>query len=63
MAKIVVGLSGGVDSSYVFAVSDVQMSNSCGYEEEPEGGARCTICFNQRLEKTAEAVDILNGIN
>lgn len=26
-------LSGGVDSSYVFAVSDVEMSDSCGYEE------------------------------
>lgn len=24
-----------------------------GYEEYKEGGARCTICFNQRLEKTA----------
>lgn len=27
-------LSGGVDSSYVLAVSDAQMSDSCGYEEE-----------------------------
>lgn len=27
-------LSGGVDSSYVLAMSDVQMSDSCGYEEE-----------------------------
>ncbi len=27
-------LSGGVDSSYVFAVSDVGMSNSCGYEDK-----------------------------
>ena len=27
-------LSGGVDSSYVVAVSDVQMTDSCGYEEE-----------------------------
>ena len=26
-----------------------------GYEKEPEGGARCSICFRQRLEKTAEA--------
>ncbi|MBQ9853866.1 MAG: epoxyqueuosine reductase QueH [Bacilli bacterium] len=24
-----------------------------GYEKCKEGGARCTICFNQRLEKTA----------
>lgn len=27
-------LSGGVDSSYVLAVSDAKMSDSCGYEEE-----------------------------
>ncbi len=27
-------LSGGVDSSYVFALSDATMSDSCGYEEE-----------------------------
>lgn len=26
-----------------------------GFECEPEGGARCTVCFAQRLEKTAEA--------
>lgn len=25
-----------------------------GLEEEPEGGARCSVCFKQRLEKTAE---------
>ena len=25
-----------------------------GFEEEPEGGDRCGICFKQRLEKTAE---------
>ena len=24
-----------------------------GYEKEPEGGARCTLCFRQRLEETA----------
>lgn len=29
-----------------------------GHEEEPEGGSRCTICFNQRLEKTAEAAKL-----
>lgn len=29
-----------------------------GYEEEPEGGSRCTICFTQRLEKTAEAAKL-----
>lgn len=27
-------LSGGVDSSYVFALSDVTMSNSCGYDDK-----------------------------
>ncbi len=27
-------LSGGVDSSYVLAMSDVQISNSCGYDDE-----------------------------
>ena len=25
-----------------------------GYESEPEGGARCEICFEHRLQKTAE---------
>lgn len=25
-----------------------------GYEDEPEGGARCTICFTQRLYETAK---------
>ena len=25
-----------------------------GHEEDPEGGQRCSICFRQRLEKTAE---------
>lgn len=25
-----------------------------GLENEPEGGERCTICFNQRLRRTAE---------
>lgn len=24
-----------------------------GYEDEPEGGSRCSLCFRQRLEKTA----------
>lgn len=27
---------------------------SCGLENEPEGGSRCTECFKFRLEKTAE---------
>ena len=29
-----------------------------GHEAEPEGGSRCTICFTQRLEKTAEAAKL-----
>ena len=29
-----------------------------GLEGEPEGGARCTVCFTQRLEKTAEAASL-----
>lgn len=31
-----------------------------GLEEEPEGGARCQVCFAQRLEKTAETAQ-MNG--
>ena len=27
-------LSGGVDSSYVLAMSDVETTDSCGYDEE-----------------------------
>lgn len=30
-----------------------------GFEAEPEGGARCDICFRQRLEKTAECASLL----
>lgn len=29
-----------------------------GHEQEPEGGSRCTLCFTQRLEKTAEAAKL-----
>ncbi len=29
-----------------------------GLEKEPEGGARCTVCFRQRLEKAAETASI-----
>ena len=32
-------LSGGVDSSYVLAMSDVETTDSCGYDEE-----RCPVC-------------------
>ena len=31
------------------------LSLVAGHEEDPEGGDRCSICFRQRLEKTAEA--------
>lgn len=30
-----------------------------GLEAEPEGGKRCTGCFNQRLEKTAETAKLM----
>lgn len=30
-----------------------------GLGNEPEGGARCTVCFKQRLEKTAEEANML----
>ena len=29
-----------------------------GLEDEPEGGARCSVCFKQRLEKTAETASL-----
>lgn len=29
-----------------------------GLENEPEGGRRCTLCFEQRLEKTAETAQL-----
>jgi predicted adenine nucleotide alpha hydrolase (AANH) superfamily ATPase len=32
-----------------------------GYEDEPEGGARCTICFLMRMEKTCEYA-LMHGI-
>lgn len=31
-----------------------------GYEHFPEGGARCSICFNLRLDKTAKLAHDLN---
>ena len=34
--------------------NDIYETNIKGYEECPERGARCTICFNLRLEKTAK---------
>jgi epoxyqueuosine reductase len=29
-----------------------------GLENEPEGGARCSVCFRQRLERTAETASL-----
>lgn len=43
-------LSGGVDSSYVLAMSDVQMANACGYEEE-------RFDESKLAEKTAELLE------
>ena len=34
--------------------NEIYEKNIKGYEECPERGARCTICFNLRLEKTAK---------
>ena len=31
-----------------------------GYENEPERGSRCTICFDLRLSKTAQMAKLLN---
>ena len=31
-----------------------------GYEKEPEKGKRCSICFNLRLDKTAQVAKALN---
>ncbi|MCR5134358.1 MAG: epoxyqueuosine reductase QueH [Clostridiales bacterium] len=31
-----------------------------GLEEEPEGGARCGVCFIMRLQKTAETASLLH---
>lgn len=33
-----------------------------GLEDEPEGGSRCSVCFEQRLEKTAETAR-MNGFD
>lgn len=34
------------------------LNAASGLESEPEGGARCKVCFGQRLEKTAETASI-----
>ncbi len=37
-------------------------NNIKGLEDEPEGGGRCKVCFDLRLEKTAETA-LQKGIN
>lgn len=44
-------LSGGVDSSYVLAMSDVQMTASCGYEEERFDESGMAAATAQLLER------------
>lgn len=45
-----------IDSDYELEVYD---QLTCGLEDEPEGGARCTPCFKFRLEKTADLAEKL----
>ena len=40
-------LEGNYDPERYFEITE-------GYEKEPEGGARCTLCFRMRLEETAK---------
>ena len=40
--------------------NDIYESLIKGYEDCPERGDRCTICFNLRLEKTAKIASMLN---
>ena len=40
-------LEGTYDPERYFEITE-------GYEKEPEGGARCTLCFRMRLEETAK---------
>lgn len=40
--------------------NDIYESKIKGYENEPERGSRCTICFNLRLSKTALLAKELN---
>lgn len=39
--------------------NDVYEALIKGYEDEPERGSRCTICFNLRLEKAAKMAKML----
>lgn len=40
--------------------NDIYEDRIKGYENEPERGSRCTICFDLRLSKTAEMAKKLN---
>ena len=40
--------------------NDLYEESIKGYENCPERGSRCTICFNLRLKKTAEMAKLLN---
>ena len=40
--------------------NDLYEKSIKGYENCPERGSRCTICFNLRLKKTAEMAKLLN---
>lgn len=42
-------LSGGVDSSYVLAMSDIEMTDSCGYEEERFDESKLAQCTAEIL--------------
>lgn len=48
--------------SFMEAPYDPERFFECarGFEEEPEGGARCARCFELRLRKTAETAKMLN---
>ena len=43
-------LEGTYDPERYFEITE-------GYEGEPEGGARCTLCFRMRLEETAKTAE------
>ena len=40
-----------IDADYIPAEWEQKIT---GLEKEPEGGARCSVCFNLRLEKSAD---------
>jgi len=48
--------AGEISLPVIFAEYESERWAECvrGFESEPEGGLRCTVCFQIRLEKTAE---------